>query len=246
MNPFLQSSLRAALGLLGGALVLSAAPGFAVLELFTSQGCSSCPSADRLLATLADEAAESGRPVHVLSFHVDDWNRLGWTDPFSRPEFTARQEAYREALSSRMCTPQLVVNGKDEFVGSDGRRARALIRSALEGSAPEPLSLVAKRSGRKLRIDVRLPEAPPGGRMNLALVEKAVSVKVKRGENRGRNLSHANVVRESWTVAMDAVGPATFELKLPDGVAIRGLSLIAYSQGADGTITAAGSASIPD
>src|SRR5262245_2326035 len=93
-----------------------------VVELFTSQGCSSCPPADRLLGELVRDGAIADRPVIALSFHVDYWNRLGWTDPFSRPAWSARQQAYADAMrDGRVYTPQLVIAGRSHVVGSRRR-----------------------------------------------------------------------------------------------------------------------------
>src|SRR5579872_5297720 len=97
-----------------------------VIELFTSQGCSSCPAADKNLAELIEEAEKKGLPVYGLSFHVDYWNYIGWKDPYSRSEYTARQREYSSFLNSEtVYTPQMIVNGEVEFVGSDKKAAEA-------------------------------------------------------------------------------------------------------------------------
>src|SRR5689334_14081460 len=105
----------------------AAAQPFALVELFTSEGCSSCPPADRVLARLAAEARASGRRIFPLSFHVDYWNGLGWRDPWSTRTFTERQRNYARALGWRTYTPQMVINGAEHFVGSDERHARESI-----------------------------------------------------------------------------------------------------------------------
>ena len=90
----------------------------AVIELFTSQGCSSCPSADQLLSQTINEAKKDGRKIFALSFHVDYWNRLGWADPFSTNEYSQRQRAYAAQLNDNsVYTPQMIVNGSRQFVG---------------------------------------------------------------------------------------------------------------------------------
>src|SRR5678816_1982458 len=102
-----------------------------VLELFTSQGCSSCPPADRLLSSFIKEGEVAGRQVVALSFHVDYWNDLGWADPFSLPAWTERQRQYAEALGdNRVYTPELVVAGQTGFVGSNGGQIRQAIGKA--------------------------------------------------------------------------------------------------------------------
>src|SRR5262245_18067196 len=98
-----------------------AAP-FALVELYTSEGCSSCPPADALLSKLVDAARRDGSRVFALAFHVDYWNRLGWRDPFSDPAFSERQSMYAKSFEPRY-TPQMVVNGVQSFVGSDERLA---------------------------------------------------------------------------------------------------------------------------
>lgn len=96
----------------------------AVVELFTSQGCSSCPPADRVLQAIHENASTNELPVHVLSFHVDYWNHLGWEDPYSSPVCTLRQKRYAVSMGSkRIFTPQMIVNGTVSFVGSDSARA---------------------------------------------------------------------------------------------------------------------------
>jgi hypothetical protein len=214
---------------------MNPALGFVVLELFTSEGCSSCPPADKLLSALIREAAQSHQPVHALSFHVDYWNHLGWKDPFSREEFTGRQRAYGAALDARLYTPQLVVNGEREFVGSDGRRARQAIRDAL-GQRP----LVEVQAGpiwdaasRMVTVEAQVRESGPGRILNLALVEDGLAVPVRRGENGGRTLVHDHVVRAFRTVRPDAEGKARLALRMPEGMLPEKSSLIAYVQDAE-------------
>lgn len=93
-----------------------------MLELFTSQGCSSCPPADHALQEITQKAGRAGQSVYGLSFHVDYWNRLGWQDPFSTKQFTNRQRQYDRALNSQTYTPQLVINGRQGVIG--GQRAK--------------------------------------------------------------------------------------------------------------------------
>src|SRR4051812_22710448 len=102
--------------------------GFAVVELFTSEGCSSCPRADDVLNELSAEASRDGRPVYTLAFHVDYWDETGWRDPYSASWATQYQRAYVGALRAQgLYTPQMVVNGREEFIGSHASQARASI-----------------------------------------------------------------------------------------------------------------------
>ena len=180
-----------------------------IVELFTSEGCSSCPPADAVLAKLEKQ---SGTPIIALGFHVDYWNRLGWADPFSNKQFSDRQNEYAQAFQTdSVYTPQMVVDGQAEFVGSDeaqadsaiasaARRPKASVSVALQGGAAgqgKPLSL---------RADIGvLPSGVKGGEVFAALTESGLSSQVARGENSGRHLSHAAVVRT--LVSVGTVGP---------------------------------------
>lgn len=108
----------------------------AVLELFTSQGCSSCPSADRLLDMYSNK-----ENVIALSFHVDYWNRLGWKDPYSSSEYTQRQYKYASSLNSSVYTPQLVINGENEMVGSDAKRIDNTLKKAWSQDTKSDISI---------------------------------------------------------------------------------------------------------
>jgi hypothetical protein len=192
---------------------------FAVVELFTSEGCSSCPPADKLLSDLAAEAESAGKPVYTLSFHVDYWNHLGWTDPFSRPEFTARQQRYAQNLDGRVYTPQMIVNGSEEFVGSRGGAARRSIGNALGQSAGAAIALTSVKNGDgTLTVGFAVTGHREGDLLNLAVVEQGISVPVKRGENGGRTLKHENVVRAFRTVRLDAKGGGSLGLEVPASV----------------------------
>src|SRR5579859_6695441 len=116
-----------------------AAKGFAVVELFTSEGCSSCPAADALVATVQKE--DKDLPVYILSFHVDYWDRLGWKDAFSDAAYSDRQREYARWLRlSSVYTPQVVVNGHQEFVGSDAVKLREAISNGLQATPKASLS----------------------------------------------------------------------------------------------------------
>jgi hypothetical protein len=177
------------------------APGrVVVLELFTSEGCSSCPPADRLLAHLAADPALDGKIV-PLAFHVDYWNHLGWRDPFSSPRWSERQERYARALSGRLYTPQLVVDGHRDAVGSQEGAVRAALGRAL---AVEPAGRVGVTAGEiaggrlPVRVTAQLdPERAEGpAEVWLAVFENGLASAVPRGENAGRELHHDHVVRQ--------------------------------------------------
>ena len=168
---------------------------FVIVELFTSEGCSSCPSADRLLSEIVDEQP-SDVDVIGLSFHVDYWDYIGWKDPYARKEFTQRQRAYATKLRShQVYTPQMVVNGKHEFVGSD-RRTWARVLATESNEQPNFRFELEKLSRTRDKLNFTVDaENYQGLLLNLAIVERGLSQQVTRGENRGRKLNHDNVVR---------------------------------------------------
>lgn len=182
----------------------------AVIELFTSQGCSSCPAADRLLSETIRQAKADGQAVYALSFHVDYWDRLGWRDPFSGHQYTERQRRYAQLFKLQtVYTPQAVLNGKQEFVGSNRARLNSLLTSALQESAPVDVQLVAQRKGNTITVDYRLTGNLTGTLLNVALVSGSVSTDVGRGENAGRKLVNNNVVRSFATLPGQARGQTT-------------------------------------
>ncbi len=166
-------------------------PAFALVELFTSEGCSSCPPADAVLQRLM------GQPgVYALAWHVDYWDRLGWPDPFASPRWTGRQRHYAEAFAlNSMYTPQMVVNGRRQFVGSSESKARAAIAEALKSPASVKLSLRVER-GETWVASLQAEGAPKGSVLHAVLVDGGHVIAVKRGENEGRTLRHERVVRD--------------------------------------------------
>jgi len=162
-----------------------------LVELFTSEGCSSCPPADALLEKLDRSQPVPEAQIIVLSEHVDYWNQLGWSDPYSSAQLTRRQESYAERFrTSGPYTPQMVVDGAAQFVGSDGRQALSAIGSAAQ---LEKLNIRVQRSGAGIHVDI--DPAPRGGDVYLALAQNSASSQVLRGENQGRSLHHVAVVR---------------------------------------------------
>lgn len=167
-----------------------------IVELFTSQGCSSCPPADKVLASLAKAGQLSGRAVAPLSFHVDYWNDLGWIDPFSQPAWTDRQRAYAGALGDRsVYTPQTVVGGATGMVGSHGGKVTAAI-----AAAERPALLDATAAWDKGSLEVTAT-APAGAEVLVAVWEESRTVAVPRGENAGEKLTHHRIVRRLERIA---------------------------------------------
>ena len=191
--------------------------GFAVVELFTSQGCSSCPPADVFLGELAGENTDH---VYPLSFHVTYWDYLGWRDPYAKEAFSRRQRDYTRALGERTYTPQTVINGAEVMVGSDRRAARIAIEKALRTQPLCSLKKVAVQwNGQAIRVDYILSGSFASPLLlSLVVVEKQAGNRVKRGENRGRSLNHANVALELETVEIDAEGPGHMVVRIPEKV----------------------------
>ncbi len=167
--------------------------GFAVIELFTSEGCSSCPPADQLLEKINKEYA--GKNVLTLSYHVDYWNKLGWKDEFSNAENTARQNQYANIFRlNSIYTPQAIINGSTEFVGSDrSKMVNAIGRSK---KINKTITLNVLTGNNKVMVDYKINDLSPGESLLIALAQKQATTDVKRGENSGRKLKHINIVRQ--------------------------------------------------
>ena len=172
------------------ASVLCAEP--VLVELFTSEGCSSCPPADVLLQALSRSQPVPGATVVAMSEHVDYWNHLGWRDPFSSAQMSVRQEAYARRLGGNgPYTPQMVVDGEAEFVGSDGTQARRAIALAAERPKVELKAEVASPG----KVHISAPAGKGSGDVFLAAIYDPEVSTVSRGENSGRRLTHVSVVK---------------------------------------------------
>jgi len=189
--------------------------GFAVLELFTSEGCSSCPPADKVLAEIQAEVKD--KPIYVLAYHVDYWNRLGWNDVFSDADFTTRQKQYRNWLNTQIYTPQLVVNGKAEFVGSEKRAIRSAVEKELKVDALTTLILHAQQEGEELKVHYITSDKMKNRHLLIAIVQKNAQTKVERGENAGYTLSHVQIVRKLQNVPIRTSGEGRLVISLSDG-----------------------------
>lgn len=200
--------------------------GFAVVELFTSEGCFSCPAAEAVLAHVNDLYSDN---VLVMEFHVDYWDYIGWKDIFSSKQFTKRQQNYAEHFHlSSTYTPQAIVNGKTEFVGSDRNKMLTAIDHELNKKDNNPIKLSAAVAGNNISVSYSIAKST-NQELNIALVQKNAETDVKRGENKGRKLKHVNVVRALTTV--DATqNTGSVDIVIPPGVAAAGLLVIAYTQ----------------
>ena len=168
-----------------------------LVELFTSEGCSSCPPADRNLAALAKQTGGDAEII-TLGMHVDYWNNLGWNDPFSAAKFSRRQSFYSDTFKlDGVYTPQMVVDGSFQFVGGNSGEAAKAVAEAVK-TPKANVALAA--TGNTLKVDISdLPEHTFGN-IFLAIAEDNLSSNVKRGENSGRVLAHTSVVRELRTI----------------------------------------------
>ncbi|WP_299614937.1 thioredoxin family protein [Pelagibius sp.] len=166
-----------------------------VVELFTSQGCSSCPPADALLDELADQPG-----LLALSFHVDYWDYIGWKDPFASAAHTQRQRDYARSLGLRyVYTPQIVIDGRSHVVGSHRREVATEIRRAAQHPSAVEVKLVPEGSGGKITLSAGQAPAE-GATVYLVMFDDDHDTDVARGENRGRSIHNANVVREYRTL----------------------------------------------
>ncbi|MEO5984379.1 MAG: DUF1223 domain-containing protein [Ferruginibacter sp.] len=202
----------------------------AVIELFTSQGCSSCPSADRLLSKTLADSRKNQQAVIALSFHVDYWNRLGWKDPYSEKEYSERQSSYASTFNlNSVYTPQVIVNGTKEFVGSNEVQLKAAIGHFLKVNPDAQFkSISAEVQNNSPKVKFTLEGNYADCLVNFALVSLNETTPVKRGENEGEVLMSENIVRQFISVPATASGEIDLKpLPLP---AINNRAIVAYIQ----------------
>jgi hypothetical protein len=218
----------------------AAAPANAVpvlVELFTSEGCSSCPPADVVLAGLERTQPVAGARVVPLGLHVDYWDRLGWADPFASARASERQRGYA-TLGSGSYTPQAVIDGRAEMVGS----RKAAVEQAIADAAKRPHAAIvvdlAPRGadGAPYEISVRVGALPGGSAPDaeavVVLTQNVARVDVKRGENGGSTLEHTAIARDLAVAGAVPAAGATVKatLKAPPGVAAKDLRIVAFVQ----------------
>ncbi|MDP4264418.1 MAG: DUF1223 domain-containing protein [Bacteroidota bacterium] len=207
--------------------------GFAVVELFTSEGCSSCPPADEAMIRLAKEFPEH---VYFLGYHVDYWDYLGWKDEFSNADYTERQQKYSKVFGSdNIYTPQAIVNGEKELVGSREGELKSIIQQDLKNTASSPanpvvIGLTAKKTaGENISVSYKVTNAGKVS-LDIALVQLMATSNVKRGENEGHTLNHINIVRGFKTIPVNKESNGTVDIKIPAGLAAKDLKVIAFVQ----------------
>nr|WP_319250458.1 DUF1223 domain-containing protein [uncultured Celeribacter sp.] len=198
---------------------LSADSGPIVVELFTSQGCSSCPPADEMITELSQRS-----DVLPLSLHVDYWDYIGWRDDFAQPQFTQRQKAYAHAVGKRtIYTPQMVVQGREHVLGTKPMQLADLILRHQARDA-HPIALSASREGDTLSLQaVPLGQLPAPIRVQVVRFSPHARVEIKRGENAGRVLEYSNIVTQ-WQPIADWDGRTPLKMSVtlsgPDRTAV--------------------------
>ncbi|MBF4465106.1 thioredoxin family protein [Flavobacterium sp. LC2016-12] len=191
-----------------------AVKGFALLELYTSEGCSSCPPADELMGRIQNEYKDFN--LYVLAYHVDYWDKQGWKDIFSKADYTKRQYDYAKFMEKDpIYTPQLIINGKIDYIASQETAVRNGIKSALSKSAVAQLSLDASQHDIKLNVNYNVSKVTQNNRLFIAVVQKSAKSNVKRGENAHRILSHYQIVRSLSSFALTGNLKGTASVAIP-------------------------------
>jgi hypothetical protein len=221
-----------------------------LVELFTAEGCSSCPPADTLLAKLEKLQPVDGAQIIILGEHVDYWDKDGWRDRFSSPDYTDRQTVYATRLhvGNGIYTPQMIVDGTDQFVGSDPAHALRSIRAAAQTPKVTLTLTNPMVNGRRVSASVSAPPFPFKGDLYAALVDPTDTTDVKRGENGGKHLEHAGVVRTMQRIGSLkdlAGGPRAFSLNAPSDAVPASMRVVVFAQRSDeGPVVGAVSAAV--
>jgi hypothetical protein len=202
--------------------------GFALLELYTSEGCSSCPPADELMGRIQKEYKDSN--VYVLAYHVDYWDKQGWKDIFSNADYTQRQYDYAKYLGKvPIYTPQLIVNGKTDYIASQETVVRNGIKSALSKPVTTDLYLEASQANNNLNVNYSIEGTFKNCSLLIAVVQKSAKSNVKRGENAHRVLSHYQIVHDLHSVVLkDKKG--TVSIHLPKSFNEKDFEVIGFVQ----------------
>jgi hypothetical protein len=214
-------------------------------ELFTSEGCNSCPPADSLLEKLDRLQPVAGARVLVLSEHVDYWNQLGWKDPFSSSQFSQRQERYSRLLGGEVFTPQLVIDGRKQVLGSDPAAIQKAVAEAVQ-RPKVPVKIVdAKRDGGEMAVALSIPALDKGkGDVWVAVADERDESSVNRGENAGRKLAHVAVVRH-LAIAGSVSKSAGLEKSLRFPVGAAPARLVVFVTEGGGAVLGAEGALVP-
>jgi hypothetical protein len=212
----------------------SAAP--VLVELFTSEGCSDCPPADTLLAHLQQDQPVPSANIIALEEHVDYWDHLGWRDRFSSHDLTERQGAYTQRLHlDDNYTPQMIVGGTEQFVGSDSAHAVRAIASAVRSPklaiSLSPISFSGSHANGTVSVSAN-PAAPSNADLYAALVQRSATTNVLRGENGGHTLHHVSTVLALQKIgdSRNAAAPLSFSLNVPQSESPANLAVVVFAQ----------------
>lgn len=207
--------------------------GFVFVQLFTSQGCSSCPPADKLLDKITEDNKDEN--IYTLSYHVDYWNRLGWKDPFSSKTFSDKQYEYSQQFgSSTVYTPQAVINGQIHFTGSSSDKMDKALKYYLKSDSPININITnITSSDTKITANFNSEELPKNAYLVVALVVDSRNTSVKRGENVGKIIKNNNIVATE-KAASPGKKNGSLALEIPEWIELKdNLSLVAYIQNED-------------
>lgn len=188
-----------------------------LVELFTSEGCASCPPADRNLAILDKEQPSSDAEIIALSLHVDYWNGLGWTDEFSSPLYSQRQEIYGDKFKiGSVYTPQMIIDGNKQLVGSNLEEARKAIN---ESAKTQKANIELAFSNEQLKVKISDLPKHENAAVFVAVAEDNLSTEVKKGENGGKFLQHTSVVRSLKPIGRVLNQENSFEMEIAPEIA---------------------------
>jgi hypothetical protein len=201
---------------------------FAVCELFTSEGCSSCPPAEALMKALDREYA--GSNVYLLQFHIDYWDKLGWKDKYDNAAYSKRQYAYNSQLNTQAYTPQLVINGKQEMIGSESAKVHTSINQALKNNQKAlSIAYTIALKNAQAELTYAVDSFDKKDLINVALVEKEESNEILAGENKGHTLQHVDIVRKFISVPIgNSFGKLSIDI--PSDLKDKPLKLVVYTQ----------------
>lgn len=211
---------------------------FVIMELFTSQGCSSCPPADAILGSYADKNDER---IISMAFHVNYWNRLGWIDSFSNAAYSQRQNWYAQKLNAAsVYTPQIIINGQKQMVGSDEGKISSAVNTFLKEKALVTITITSMEIIKnEVQLTYKINGDIKGLNINGSLLQKKAVTQINRGENRGVKLENYNVVRDFKTIDQPGISGKMI-LQLPAGDDALNYLVVLFAQDAeDGLIKAA-------
>ncbi len=200
-----------------------------VIELFTSQGCSSCPPADQLIADIEEQY--KGEEVYILSYHVDYWDYIGWKDPFGSKAYTEKQYDYASRFRSRsVYTPQAVINGREHFTGSNRSQLYSRLKHYQTKAKKVDIQLTEiSQEHQGIVVDYKLASILDAKEITIAAVVKERTTVIKRGENRNRTLKNTHIVIAEKTLEL-STDKGQVNLSIPDWVEDKdSIEIIAYA-----------------